>query len=80
MKKLILALVFLVAFFTINAQVKQPPQSKPVSTWEALLSIIDQSNANHLQVKEVQQVILTQLQTQLAAQQKAISDTTIKKK
>lgn len=62
---------------TLTTSQTNPPKTYKVDLtldqWNAVLDCVDKSQANHLQVKGVQELILPQLQKQLQA------DTTKKK-
>ena len=63
-------------FISLTSQAPKPKEytvTLSLQAWEAVLDVIDKSTAAHSTVREVQQIILPQLQKQLA-------DTTGKKK
>jgi hypothetical protein len=71
----VIAIVAL-AFISLTSQAPKPKDytvTLSLPEWQAVMAVIDNSNANHLQVKEVQNLIVPQLQKQLA-------DTTAPKK
>lgn len=77
MKKSITVLaIAALAFISLTSQAPKPKEytvTLTLQAWEVVMDVIDKSTAPHSQVKEIQQIILPQLQKQLA-------DTTAPKK
>ncbi len=63
MKKLLLLITF-TALFSFNTEKKLTVELS-IADWQKVMHVIDESNAPHSSVKDVQRMIVSQLQKQI---------------